>query len=911
MLRQLIILITVVISMTSYAWSAPKYVIFMIGDGMGHEQVKAAGMYEYGYDYGTEYENGSGETIRTGLSFESLTYTASVKTFSADESITDSAAGATAMATGTKVNNGVISIASPGNDEDIQTILEYYAQQGKSTGLVTTTAMTNATPAAFGAHVSDRTLSDDIAHDYVNKSRPNILFGGGDSSISNYIPVNDNTAQYDVVTDLDSLNNYRTLIETNGTVPMVSGQFGSGKFPFESDFDYVNYPRPHLSEMAHASLNMLDNDADGFFLMIEGGLIDRAGHKHEIIENIYETLEFSLAVQEVIDWVEDQSNGSTWDNTLLIVTADHETGGLSVEQNNGTHHSPDVTWYSDPSPYVTDHWSHTNATVPAYAKGVNADLVEGVLNNTDLFYIAKGETPPTSLANTSILTDLASWEAEVTDIETFVTKADNIVLADEVLSLSEVNDKIGSILTFDSYHTGLTRSFNLETLQSGAEFTFNDHEGGVYLPNFTDALSVGDNDDFEDDNWKVSLENGSITAIGFEIRGSKFAPYESITLYADGSPIDTISLQSLAESGQGNYFIGIISDIPFDSIEFDEDNTGDDIAIADFRFATAGAPIIICTDNDSDGFSIQGGSCGSIDCNDADTAVNPDMPEIQYNGKDDDCDTLTVDDDIDGDGYLNAIDCNDNNPLIHPGAEETCNGIDDNCDHAIDNGLQAVLNDNQNGVCAGSLKICNGLNGWVNDYSHTDYFEQDELTCSDGADNDCDGVIDESDNCSYMELTLTVGWNMISLPLAPSDTSIDNVLSSIAGKYNGVWAYNETWKIYDPDSPSSDLSTMEAGKGYWIYMTEEASLTITGSIPSSSITLKSGWNLVGYNSLRSEEVTEALSSIDDKYTSVWVYKNGSWMKHYSDNSALSDLTTMEPGYGYWIKMTEDATLTLE
>ena len=150
-----------------------------------------------------------------------------------------------------------------------------------------------------------------------------------------------------------------------------------------------------------------------------------------------------MAVQEVIDWVEDQTNGSSWDNTLLLVTADHETGGLTVEQNNGTHHYPDVRWYSDLSLYVTDHWNHTNETVPAYAKGVNADLVAGMLNNTDLFYIAKGETPPTSLANTSTLTDLASWEVEVTDIETFVTIADNIVLADEVLSLSGANDKIG------------------------------------------------------------------------------------------------------------------------------------------------------------------------------------------------------------------------------------------------------------------------------------------------------------------------------------------------------------------------------------------------------------------------------------------------------------------------------------
>jgi hypothetical protein len=129
--------------------------------------------------------------------------------------------------------------------------------------------------------------------------------------------------------------------------------------------------------------------------------------------------------------------------------------------------------------------------------------------------------------------------------------------------------------------------FTVEALQPGAEFTFSDSESGIPLFDFENALSVGDIDNFEDDDWQLRLlDSASMTAFGFEIRHSRFGPDEAITLYSGDQVIGTVDLSSLPASGNDNYFIGITSDVPFDSIGFDEDTDGDDIAIADFRFGT-------------------------------------------------------------------------------------------------------------------------------------------------------------------------------------------------------------------------------------------------------------------------------------------------------------------------------------
>ena len=156
------------------------------------------------------------------------------------------------------------------------------------------------------------------------------------------------------------------------------------------------------------------------------------------------------------------------------------------------------------------------------------------------------------------------------------------------------------------------------------------------------------------------------------------------------------------------------------------------------------------------------------------------------------------------------------------------------------------------------------------------------------------------------------GWNLISLPLQPSNTAITNVLGSISGKYTSTWAYqNDSWKVFDSANPGlSDLSILETGWGYWLDMTEAATLSVTGTEPSKTINLITGWNLVGYNSSTSQNIADALASIAGKVVSVWAYKNDSWEFYDPANPGLSDLTTMSPGYGYWINTNGVCTWTL-
>ncbi len=330
-------------------WAAPKNVILLIGDGMGREQIKAAGMYESG--------------VAGTLGFEGLPRKGEVTTYSANSSITDSAAAGTAIATGVKVNNYVVSMAYPGDGSELLTLLEYFKARGKMTGLVTTVYMTHATPATLGAHETDRNNLESIAEDYLTQTRPNVLLGGGANGLT---PAEAQNAGYTVVEDRTAL----LALDTEATA-YLSGQFGAGYLPYEYDGDFgTTYP--HLAEMTNVALHLLDNDPDGFFLMVEGGTIDQSCHDNNIRRAIHETLEFDNAFQTVMTWAQGRTD------TLVIVTADHETGGLTVTANNGPATYPSVTWSST---------GHTAQNVAVYSWGPGSERIAGILDNTDFFQI--------------------------------------------------------------------------------------------------------------------------------------------------------------------------------------------------------------------------------------------------------------------------------------------------------------------------------------------------------------------------------------------------------------------------------------------------------------------------------------------------------------------------------------------
>ena len=329
----------------------PTNIILLIGDGMGAQQVAAAGAF-----------------AGRPMAFEGFEHTGWMTTHSADSPVTDSDAAGTAMATGYKVDNGLICLAGQMNPDyragdELPTILERLQARGKATGLVTTTHMTHATPAAFAAHEPSRRNYDQIAADYLNQSRPDILLGGGGKGLT---PAAARQAGYTVVTDRAGM---QAIGDDGRTVPKLSGQFGSGHMPFEHDGPDGYKTLPHLSEMTATALKLLDNDPDGFFLMVEGGRIDHACHKNHIERCVTETIEFDAAARKVLEWAAGR------DDTLILVTADHETGGLKILSSPDKGKMPRVSWSSK---------GHTAAAVPVYATGPRARRFAGKLDNTQL-----------------------------------------------------------------------------------------------------------------------------------------------------------------------------------------------------------------------------------------------------------------------------------------------------------------------------------------------------------------------------------------------------------------------------------------------------------------------------------------------------------------------------------------------
>lgn len=331
----------------SIAEAGSRNVILFIGDGMGYEQVRAAGLLANG-------EAGK-------LSFETMPHRAQVMTASADNAVTDSAAGGTAMATGARVANGVISKALPGDGSDLETILERSKGEGLRTGLVTTTYVTHATPGAFGAHVTSRDQLDEIGLHYLTRSLPDVLLGGGANGMC---PAGAALAGYTVVTKRD-----RLLAVDAGSVERLCGLFGTSHLPYE--YDGLG-DLPHLSEMTRIALSVLERGPKGFFLMVEGGRIDHAGHDNDIHRALPEVIELANAVQVALDWAKER------EDTLILVTADHETGGLSIRRSLGEGKYPEVRWSTT---------GHTGVNVPIYAWGPGAERVKGVLYNIEVYRI--------------------------------------------------------------------------------------------------------------------------------------------------------------------------------------------------------------------------------------------------------------------------------------------------------------------------------------------------------------------------------------------------------------------------------------------------------------------------------------------------------------------------------------------
>ena len=349
------------------------YMILLIGDGMGYEQIRAARNHLYGP------EN------KKLLSFEKFPHKSEMGPEPAEVEngellITDSAAAATAMATGKKVQTGVLSVRLPGKAERIETILEHYQKQGFGTGLVTSSRISHATPAAFAAHLPSRHDYWHIETAYLKESRPNVLMGGRADGY--FIDESLLEAGYKNVTNRELL---AAGIADQKVMHLASlydgGKKGHLKYTLERSPDHED--QANLSELSIAALKFLKQRfPKGFFIVIEGARIDHAGHSNNIYNNIRETQSFHETVKKVQEWAEKQNA-----KTTLLVTADHETGGLELHGDSPKGVWPAHTWSTG--------W-HTDQKVPVYAWGYASEKAEKIRHNTDVYHFFKNIVPPSS-----------------------------------------------------------------------------------------------------------------------------------------------------------------------------------------------------------------------------------------------------------------------------------------------------------------------------------------------------------------------------------------------------------------------------------------------------------------------------------------------------------------------------------
>jgi alkaline phosphatase len=326
----------------------PKYIFLFIGDGMGVTHIKAT-------------ENYFGEK----LSFSEFPCQTLCTTHSADSAVTDSAAAATALSCGVKTNNNMVALDPQGGQ--LVSLATLLRNHGYKIGLATSVSIDHATPAPFYAHAIHRNNYNEIARqiaesgfDFFASSGvidPDGVYGG--LVDSDYIIVTSN--DYDIINSIPL--NRKLFLRQNDRFDQNSL---IAAYNLNGDDGW------RLEDFVQIGIRRLYNNSlsDGFFFMVEGGMIDWTAHANETFPTIYETKDFSEAIKPAVDFYNLHP-----DETLIVVTADHETGAASLPSED----SFDIIWGSS---------EHSEQLVPVYAKGVTAHqfdrLVVGNIDNTDI-----------------------------------------------------------------------------------------------------------------------------------------------------------------------------------------------------------------------------------------------------------------------------------------------------------------------------------------------------------------------------------------------------------------------------------------------------------------------------------------------------------------------------------------------
>ena len=337
-----------------------KNVILMIGDGMGPNQIKAGEIYK-----------------RQKLFMQTIGQSTKVETNSYYGEITDSAAASTALATGSRTSNGFVGLNARGEEQT--TLVDIANSLGKRTGVITTEELYGATPMGFSAHSDSRNNKEDLMYSAARTSNVNLFACSTLPSPDKYF------------IDEFVANGYEVISHPADISESTSEKiFGDYKIRAEAESMTISDIVLSLDGLVSEALDYLCKDEDGFFLMVEGAHIDHGGHQNRIEYMLAELLAFDDAVKYVVEWAKKRKD------TLVLVTADHETGGLML--NPDTKYGELFDYDYDTQTYNNFRWtsvSHTNTNVWLYAYGskINfgaySSLTDGkLIKNTDVFRIA-------------------------------------------------------------------------------------------------------------------------------------------------------------------------------------------------------------------------------------------------------------------------------------------------------------------------------------------------------------------------------------------------------------------------------------------------------------------------------------------------------------------------------------------
>jgi alkaline phosphatase len=303
--------------------TAPKYVFFFIGDGLGAAQRQAA---EY---FAQEKDNDPGYK----LTMNKLPVFGINTTYASDSLVTDSSSAGTALACGYKTNNGMLAVLPDGTK--VKSIIEAAEEKGIATGLITTTRVTHATPAVWAAHNVDRDAENEIAEDMID-SGVDFVAGGG---YRHFVPKDwpwGKSKRTDSRNLLGEIADKYFVYTGNGSTKSflemkpqgeqkVWAVFSESHMPYEIDRINQGINVPTLAQMTRKGIEVLSNYPNGFFMMVEGGRIDHACHANDAAGSIYDTLAFDDSIKVAYDFYLKHPK-----ETLILVVGDHETGGMGL-----------------------------------------------------------------------------------------------------------------------------------------------------------------------------------------------------------------------------------------------------------------------------------------------------------------------------------------------------------------------------------------------------------------------------------------------------------------------------------------------------------------------------------------------------------------------------------------------------